>query len=43
MLITVQFPLDAWIVGLSIAITEERELLEIEFEVERNEQPQYEA
>ncbi|ODM15381.1 hypothetical protein SI65_09322 [Aspergillus cristatus] len=38
---TVHFPLDAWIVGLSVAVTEEREPLEIEFEVERNEQPRY--
>lgn len=38
---TVHFALDARIVGLSVVATEHK-LMEIEFEVERNEQPRYE-
>ncbi|KAJ5833106.1 hypothetical protein N7474_001417 [Penicillium riverlandense] len=37
---TVRFPLDAQIVGFSVA-TKKRDLVEIEFEVERSEQPLY--
>ncbi|KAJ5619620.1 hypothetical protein N7510_003604 [Penicillium lagena] len=37
---TIRFPRDARVVGFSVA-TKKRDIVELEFEVERNEQPQY--